>query len=100
MRGNDRARNSLWGNEVRRKITPPLRKLLYRETPIPKAKRSGIGKLNNAAKRRVFEASLDPYPLFQQIGCFGNFHDRIVAFLDDPQDGSYGGKNVMSEKFR
>jgi hypothetical protein len=26
---------------------------VIRETPIPKAKRSGIGKLNNPAKRRV-----------------------------------------------
>ena len=26
---------------------------IIRETPIPKAKRSGIGKLNNPAKRRV-----------------------------------------------
>jgi len=27
--------------------------IVYRETPIPKAKRIGIGKLNNPAKRRV-----------------------------------------------
>jgi guanylate kinase len=28
-------------------------KQVIRETPIPKAKRSGIGKLNNPAKRRI-----------------------------------------------
>ena len=28
-------------------------KYLYCETPIPKAQRSGIGKLNNPAQRRV-----------------------------------------------
>jgi hypothetical protein len=32
---------------------PQIRKSVIVETPIPKAKRSGIGKLNNPVKRRV-----------------------------------------------
>ena len=38
--------------------------------------------------------------LFQQIGCFGDFHHGIIAFLDDAQDQSNVGKNVMGEELR
>ena len=52
----------------------------------------------NEGRRDIHRPSKDI--LFQQEGTLGNFHDGIVAFLDNPQDRSYGGKNVMSEKFR
>jgi len=37
------------------------------ETPIPKAKRSGIGKLNNLAKRRVIKPRSDLSNLFPKL---------------------------------
>jgi len=50
--------------------------------------------------RRKITPPLKKIFLFQQVGRFGDFHDGIIAFLDDPQDRSHGGSRFMSEKFR
>ena len=48
----------------------------YRETPILKAKRIGIGKLNNAAKRKVWA----PKACFGEHTCY---NDSLIAITGD-----------------